>query len=413
MVDIYESAVRSHHSTRYNDAVFARRTEWKLAPNRLTQKLRQLRAAETEILDLTESNPRRCDLRYEGARILAALSHPESLRYDPDPKGLASAREAVAAYYVERGAAEGTRVDPERIVLTTSTSEGYSFLFRLLCDPGDEVLVPFPSYPLFELLADVQDVKLVPYPLFYDHGWHLDLHAVKAVLTERTRAIMVVHPNNPTGSYVKASEAEALNQLCRERELALVADEVFLDFAHGGLPRASFVRNQGALTFTLSGLSKIAALPQMKVAWIVTSGPEELAAHAGERLEMIADTYLSLSAPLQLATPRLLQQRHGMRGQILERIAANIAELDAQLANHKTCRRLEVEGGWYGVLRVPVTRSDEELALELLEQQCVLVHPGHFYDFPGEGNLVLSLITPTQRFQEGVKRLLQHISEMP
>lgn len=389
--------------------MFARRTNWKLEPNRLTRTLQQLRGARAEILDLTESNPTRCHLRYDQDEILGALAQPESLHYEPDPKGLRQAREAVAAYYVERGATGGARIDPGRIVLTTSTSEGYSFVFRLLCDPGDQVLVPSPSYPLFELLADVQDVKLVPYPLFYDHGWHIDLHSLRLMMTERTRAILVVHPNNPTGSYIKAQEAEALAELCRERGLALVADEVFLDFAHSGLPRSSFAGNQNMLTFTLSGLSKISALPQMKVAWVVTSGPEEEAAQACERLEMIADTYLSLSTPLQLATPRLLGQRHSMRGQLLERIAANLAEMDRQLATQKSCQRLEVEGGWYAVLRVPVTRSDEELAVELLEQQSVLVHPGHFYDFPGEGNLVLSLITPAERFQEGLRRTLQHL----
>jgi aspartate/methionine/tyrosine aminotransferase len=390
--------------------VFARRTNWELEPNRLTQTLEKLRAAGGDILDLTESNPTRCRLHYEEAQILRALAQPDALRYEPDPKGLREAREAVAAYYAERGATAGARIHPERIVLTTSTSEGYSFVFRLLCDPGDQVLVPSPSYPLFELLADVQDVKLVPYPLFYDHGWHLDLHSLRLMVTDRTRALLVVHPNNPTGSYIKSNEAEALFELCRERGLALIADEVFLDFTHGGLPRPSFAGNESVLTFTLSGLSKISALPQMKVAWVVTSGPQREAAQACERLEMIADTYLSLSTPLQLATPRLLDQRRSMRGQILERIAANLAELDRQLATQQSCRRLDLEGGWYAVLRVPVTRSDEELAVELLQQQSVLVHPGHFYDFPGEGNLVLSLITPAERFREGIQRVLGHLA---
>ncbi|HEV2115521.1 MAG TPA: pyridoxal phosphate-dependent aminotransferase [Terriglobales bacterium] len=389
--------------------MFARRTNWKLAPNRLTQALQRLQAAGTEIIDLTESNPTRCGLRYDDAQILSALSQPESLGYHPDPKGLRSAREAVAAYYAERDG-DGGRIDPDRIVLTTGTSEGYSFVFRLLCDPGDEVLVPSPSYPLFELLADVQDVKLVPYLLFYDHGWQVDMHSLQTAITPRARAVLVVHPNNPTGSYVKPAEAEALSRLCREREMALVADEVFLDYGHGGPPRASFAGNEKALTFVLSGLSKICALPQMKVAWIVTSGPQELELPARERLEVIADTYLSLSTPLQLAAPCLLAQRHAMRAQLLERIAANLAELDSQLARQKACRRLEIEGGWYAVLRVPVTGSDEELALALLEQHSVLVHPGHFYDFPGDGYLVLSLITLAEPFREGVARLLRHIS---
>jgi alanine-synthesizing transaminase len=388
--------------------VFARRTHWKLAPNRLTQTLQQLRAAGAEILDLTESNPTRCGLHYEEAEILPALSQPESLRYEPDPRGLRSARQSVAAYYAGRGAADSRQVDPDRIVLTTSTSEGYSFVFRLLCDPGDEVLVPCPSYPLFELLADVQDVKLVPYPLFYDHGWHVDLHSLQSAISSRTRAVIVVHPNNPTGSYMKPNEAEAISRLCRERELAIVADEVFLDYAHGGTPRPTFAGNDKALTFTLSGLSKISALPQMKVAWVVTSGPPDLASQALERLEVIADTYLSLSTPLQLATPRLLGQRHAIRSQLLGRIAGNLSELDSQLAGQKICGRLEIEGGWYAVLRVPATRSDEELAVELLQQRSVFVHPGHFYDFPSEGYLVLSLITPAEIFRQGLQRLLRH-----
>ena len=386
--------------------MFARRTSWQLTPNRLAQALQRLRAAGADVLDLTESNPTRCGLRYAQAQILAALAQPESLTYSPDARGLCRARESVAAYYAERA----LRIDPDGIVLTTSTSEGYSFVFRLLCDPGDEVLVPSPSYPLFELLADVQDVKLVPYPLFYDHGWHVDLHSLRSAVSPRTRAVMVVHPNNPTGSYVKAGEAEALSRLCCERELALVADEVFLDYSHGGPPPPSFAGNRQALTFTLSGLSKISALPQMKVAWIVTSGPKEVEAGARERLEVIADTYLSLSTPLQLAAPQLLAQRHAMRSQLLERIAANLSQLDAQLARQKSCQRLQIEGGWYAVLRVPVTGSDEELALALLERQSVFVHPGHFYDFPADGYLVLSLITPPDSFREGVKRLLQHIT---
>ena len=389
--------------------MFARRTNWKLAPNRLAQALQRRRAMGAEILDLTESNPTRCGLRYDELQILSGLAQPGSLHYQPDPKGLRSARDAVAAYYAERGTVAAV-IDPDHLILTTSTSEGYSFVFRLLCDPGDEVLVPSPSYPLFELLADVQDVKLVPYLLFYDHGWHLDLHSLQAAISARTRALLVVHPNNPTGSYVKPGEAEALSQLCRQHELALVSDEVFLDYIHAGSPRPSFAGSTGALTFTLSGLSKISALPQMKVAWIVTSGPKELAVSARERLEMIADTYLSLSTPVQLVTPRLLERRHAISRQLLHRIAANLAELDSQLARQKACDRLQIEGGWYAVLRVPVTRSDEELAVELLERESILVHPGHFYDFPGDGYLVLSLITPTEQFRKGVGRLLPHIS---
>jgi aspartate/methionine/tyrosine aminotransferase len=399
--------------------MFSRRTNWKLAPNRFSLALEKHRAAGRELLDLTASNPTNIGLRYNSEAILSALSDAEALAYRPDAKGLRVAREAVAAYYHERGA----NVDPERMILTTSTSEAYSFVFRLLCDPGDDVLVPAPSYPLFQFLADIQDVRLRPYPLFYDHGWYVDTHALAAV-GERTQAVMLVHPNNPTGSYVKAAEAEALNALCAERGLALVADEVFLDFAHDGHTRLTFavapplsrrgLARQGggfsdALTFTLSGLSKISGLPQMKIAWIVVSGPDELARDAMARLEVIADTYLSMNAPIQHAVPMLFEQRHDFQRQLMARIRANLAELDRQHAAQKMCERLEIEGGWYAVLRVPVTRSDEDLAIELLETKSVLVHPGHFYDFPNDGYLVVSLIAPEEEFREGIERVLRYI----
>ncbi len=327
---------------------------------------------------------------------------------DPDPKGLRAAREAVCGYYRQRGA----EADPEHVILTASTSEGYSFIFRLLCEPGDEVLVPAPSYPLFEFLASIQDVKLVSYPLLYDHGWQIDLHSLAAAVTSRTRAILVVHPNNPTGSFVKPAEMDLFDALCRERELALVADEVFLDYAHDGAARPSFASPRQALTFTLSGISKICALPQMKLAWIVAGGAPELAREALARLEVIADTCLSVSTPVQLALPEFLAQRDEIQRQVKERVAANLAELDRQLAAQKSVRRLEVEGGWYAVLRVPVTRSDEELAIALLDEQSVVVHPGHFYDFPGEGYLVVSLITPAEIFAPGIGRVLAALEQI-
>jgi len=380
--------------------MFSRRTNWKLAPNRFSIALEKHRAAGREVLDLTASNPTEIGLHCDGQAILQALANPQALRYRPEPKGMISAREAVAAYYRGRG----EEVDAGRIVLTTSTSEAYSFVFRLLCDTQDEVLAPAPSYPLFDFLADLQDVRLRPYPLLYDHGWQVDLHALRSVLGPRTRAIMAVHPNNPTGSYLKAPEAEQLSNICAQRGLALVVDEVFLDFAHDGAQRPSFATNADALTFTLSGLSKIAGLPQMKLAWIVVSGPEELAAKALGRLEVIADTYLSMNAPVQLAAPSCFAQGPEFQRQAMARIRSNLGELDRQAAARPSCTRLHAEGGWYAVLRVPVTRPDEQLAIELLEQTGVLVHPGHFYDFPAEGYIVLSLITPEEEFREGVAR---------
>lgn len=382
--------------------MFASRTAWNLASNRLADALAAARRQGREVLDLTESNPTRCGFHYDQVAILSALAEPGSLDYRPEPLGLLSAREAVAGYYRERG----ENISPDRILLTTSTGEAYSFLFRLLCDPGDEVLIPRPSYPLFEFLAGIQDVRLTPYPLFYDHGWHIDLHALESAVSARTRALVVVHPNNPTGSFVKPVEAESLAHLCASHGLGLIADEVFLDFTLSGPARRSFATETAALTFTLSGLSKLAGLPQMKVAWMAVTGPPGLTRPAMDRLEVIADTYLSMNTPIQLAVPHLLRTRHDFLAQARGRLAENLATLDRLLAAPSPCRRLEVEGGWYAVLRVPATQPDEDLALALLDRHGVLLHPGHFYDFPSEGHLVLSLLTPPVVFAEGIGRTL-------
>ena len=383
--------------------MFSHRTDWKLTPNRFTQAQQELRAAGREILDLTISNPTRAELHYDAEAILKALVNPNAMDYDPQPKGLLIAREAVAAYYRK----QHDKVNPESIVLTTSTSEGYSYLFRLLCNVEDEILVPKPSYPLFEFLADLQDVKLVPYPLLYDHGWQIDFPSLYKAVNHRTRAVVVVHPNNPTGSFVAEEERNALNNFCREFKLSLIADEVFLDYAHDGAPRSTFAANRDVLTFTLSGVSKVSGLPQMKLAWIVTSGPDEAVSAALARMEVVADTYLSMNAPVQLAAPALLEQRRSIQPLLLDRVRSNLNELDRALAKQKTCRRLDVEGGWYGVLRVPVTQSDEDLAIEILRRLSVLVHPGHFYDFSGDGHLIVSLITPPRDFQKGIVQVLE------
>src|SRR5579859_2706786 len=391
--------------------MFSERTNWRLAQNRFTQAVEEVSAAGKKSLDLTASNPTRVGLEYDAAAILKALGSPRALDYDPQAKGLPGARDAVAEYY---RAEHGVRnLDPESVVLTTSTSEGYSFVFRLLCNAGDELLVPKPSYPLFEFLADLQDVKLVPYPLIYDHGWQMDFPSLEQALTKRTRGVVLVHPNNPTGSYVHADEMILLNAFCREHQLALIVDEVFLDYRLNDGPRASFAGNQEALTFTLSGLSKISALPQMKVAWVVTSGPPEEVAAAMGRLEVIADTYLSMNAPVQWAVPAMLEQRTPIQRQVLARVRNNLAELDRQLAGQQAYQRLSVEGGWYAVLRVPVTRSDEELAIALVREKAVVVHPGHFYDFPRDGYLVLSLITQEREFGEGIARVMEFFVDRP
>jgi alanine-synthesizing transaminase len=407
-----------HHVNRgpYNHSLmhsfFARRTAWDLTTNRYTQALEAHRRAGREVLDLTASNPTAVGLRYRESELLGALANSEALRYDPQPKGLLSAREAVAAYYAERG----TVISPDHLILATSTSEAYSFVFRLLCDPGDAVLVPTPSYPLFDFLADIQDVRLFPYELVYDHGWQVEVTSLFAAMDRaraagaRPRAILAVHPNNPTGSYVKPRELQLLNDICATNATAIIADEVFLDYSLGEERPLTFASKGAALTFTLSGLSKISGLPQMKVAWIAVTGPPVLQPAAMSRLEVIADTYLSMNAPVQLAVPAMLEERYSIQKRLLDRVRENLAELDRQLAAHPNCRRLNIEGGWYVVLRVPATDSDEEVAIALLEELGVLVQPGHFYDFPASGYLVLSLITEPGTFREGVRRVLKALA---
>ncbi len=382
--------------------MFSRRTNWNLEPNRLSEALAQHRASGRPLLDLTVSNPTACGFAYAEAAILRSLANRESLVYRPDPRGLLSARSAVAAYYAERGVA----VPLDSIVLTTGTSEAYSFILRLLCDPGDAILVPEPSYPLLGFLAGIEDVELVPYPLVYEDGWRMDFRALESAISPRSRAVVVIHPNNPTGHYVADRDADRLAALCARRELAILADEVFLDFALDGAPRASSASRGDTLTFTLSGLSKLAGLPQMKASWMVVSGPEPAKQRALDRLEVIADTFLSMNAPVQLALPTLLALRPEFERQLRARVCANLAELDQQLAGQSLCRRLKIEGGWYAVLQIGESTSDADLALRLLREKSVYVHPGHFYDFSAEGRLVISLIGSENEFAEGLRRLL-------
>ena len=414
--------------------MFARRTSWPLEPNALAREIDERRRRGLAVLDLTESNPTRCGFEYDSDAILRALARPEGLEYQPDPRGLLAARQAVSAYYAERGVA----LDPGQIFLTASTSEAYSYIFRLLADPDDVVLVPQPSYPLFNFLAGLADLEVVPNPLAYDGGWRIDLEELAARLDRAgrachvPRALVVVHPNNPTGSFVCDDQRAPLVDLCLRHDLALIADEVFLDYdlapdeseqgriasrrarSHAGL--------ESVLSFTLSGLSKIAALPQMKLAWIVVGGPPDLRARALERLEIIADTYLSVSGPVAAALPDLLETRRAIQPQIRARVRQNLVELDRQLGLGSKAARLAVEGGWYAVLRLagsaeavrdsgqasaPLT--DDELAVEVAREDGVLVHPGHFYEFASDGHVVLSLIVPRDVFRAGLERLLSRV----
>jgi aspartate/methionine/tyrosine aminotransferase len=392
---------------------FSRRTDWNLEKTAYAAALERLRADGKPIFDLTASNPTTCGFEYDRAAILGELSRPECLEYEPDPRGVLTARAAVVEYYAEVAA---TKISTEQIFLTTSTSEAYSYLFRLHCDPGAEILIAQPSYPLFDFLADLDDVRLVPYPLFYDHGWHIDIAALKEHITSQTRGIVVVNPNNPTGHFTPPAERNLLERICEEHGLVLIVDEVFLDYAldtkeAGENAHASFSSSEHpVVTYVLSGLSKVAGLPQMKAAWIAAFGPEPLLDTATARLEMIADTFLSMNAPVQHAMPYLLANRGDVQQQIRERVRENLSELDRQIADAPAVSRLQVDGGWYAILRVPAVRSGDELAIRVMERERVVVHPGHFYGFDGDGWIVLSLLPPPVEFAEGVNRLLRSIA---
>jgi aspartate/methionine/tyrosine aminotransferase len=388
---------------------FSERTGWNMEESELARAHRLRREAGLPIADLTASNPTRCGFAYSDS-LLDALTDARALDYDPQPRGLLPAREAVCRYYADHGVA----LDPGQIVLTTSTSEAYSFLFRLLCDPGSEILVPQPGYPLFDFLATLDDVRIKAAPLVYDDGWQIDFEGIRCAITAQTRAIVVVHPNNPTGHFTKPWEAEELARICRTHGLSLIVDEVFLDYRDQGTkgPREKEGTEQGSFAagiegvpvFVVSGLSKIAGLPQMKAAWIVATGPEKAQApkqSALDRLEVIADTFLSMNAPVQWALPAWLGDRAEIQEQIRRRVSANLAELDRQLATLPTLERLAVEGGWYAVLRVPALEPDEQTVLALLERG-VWVHPGYFFGLPESGWLVVSLLGEEAEFNAGM-----------
>ncbi len=380
---------------------FSQRTNWNTEESELSRAHRERVVAGLPVADLTASNPTRCGFQYD-AGLLPALADPRALDYDPHPRGLLNARQAVCAYYADHGA----HLAPEQVVLTTSTSEAYSYLFRLLCDTGSEILIPQPSYPLFDFLASLDDVRLKSAPLVYDHGWQLDPEGFRRAITPATRAIVLVHPNNPTGHFIKAWEARELAQLCRQFDLSLIVDEVFLDYAFES-DAAAVSTFAGGLedvpVFVVSGMSKIAGLPQMKSAWIVATGPERNAAL--DRLEVIADTFLSMNAPSQWALPQWLAARHGIQNQIRSRVRANLAELDRHLGRQHLIRRLAVEGGWYAILRIPALQPDEKTVLDLLDRG-VWVHPGYFFGMSASGWLVLSLLTPESEFSTGVTTLI-------
>lgn len=379
---------------------FSKRTEWNTEESLLARAHRLRLEAGLPIADLTASNPTRCGFAYD-TELLNALTDPSALNYDPQPKGLLIAREAVCGYYASHGA----EIAPEQVVLTTSTSEAYSFLFRLLCDPGREILVPQPGYPLFDFVAALDDVRLKSAPLVYDHGWQIEPEGFRRAITEQTRAIVLVHPNNPTGHFSKPWEAEELSRMCRERGLALVVDEVFLDYGFAGSPKSFASGLQGVSVYVVSGLSKIAGLPQMKAAWIVSTGPEHEQAMA--RLEVIADTFLSMNAPVQGSLPAWLAGREAIQRQIRKRVKSNLGELDRQFCGQEILQRLKVEGGWYAMVRIPAMQADETTVLELLDRG-VWVHPGYFFGMPEAGWLVVSLLGPAEEFRKGLATIVEY-----
>ncbi len=380
--------------------MWSKRTAFDRRPNGLSLDLDLVRASGTSILDLSGSNPTEVGFPYDADVILGALADARSLRYRPEAFGLLEARQAIAAELVDAP-------PPERIVLTASTSESYGLVFKLLCDPGDEVAIPRPSYPLFEHLATLEGVRLVSYPLAYDGSWHIDLDALRACITPRTRAVIVVSPNNPTGSFLKKDEHAALGAL----GLPIVSDEVFADYAFGPDPRrARSARERSeVLTFSMGGLSKSCGLPQMKLAWTAITGPEPHVLESVQRLEIVADAYLSASTPIQLALPRLLQAGAVTRRAIMERIATNRSTL-ARALQGTPLTLLHVEGGWTACVRLPNTRTEDEWVRALLAEARVLVQPGAFYDFADEPFAVLGLLTEPRSFDVGVAAMVGFVT---
>jgi len=390
--------------------MFSRRTAWDRTHNRLTEALERRRREGSPVLDLTESNPTRVGLIYPAQAILNPLAGSESLRYDPDPRGSVAARQAVARTYAERGVI----VDPENLLLTASTSEAYGWLFKILTDPGDEILIPRPSYPLFDYLARLESLEVIPYPLLPEEGWAIDLGAIERCLSPRSRAVVLVSPNNPTGSYVKRDQLQRLDSLCSERGIALIGDEVFAEYPHGEDPeRAAVLDAQQTLVFGLGGLSKLAGLPQMKLGWVALGGPDSLKEEARERLELVADTYLSVNTPVQTSAATLLEAGRSIRDSIRRRISANLGCLASTFSGPSPCRALSPEGGWSAVVQVPSVMSEEEWAISLLEQDGVLVYPGFFFDFPKPTYLVLSLLPEEDVFRTGLERIASRAGGCP
>lgn len=385
--------------------MFSRRLLPHAEQNALSKALAVLRAERALIVDLTESNPTRAAIPYPDD-LLASLGDSRALRYEPHPFGIPSARDAVAADQQRRGA----RVDPARVVLTSSSSEAYGWLFKLLCIPGEGVLVPQPSYPLFEYLTALDGVRVHTYALEYHGHWTIDIDAIAAASGD-IRAVMVVSPNNPTGSYLDEDQFRHLSKICRERRWALIADEVFVDYPLDVTnPLTDIAARDEVLSFTLAGLSKSVGLPQLKLGWCIVGGPQPERDAALSALELIADSYLSVGTPVQIALPELLNRGAAVRTAIQERIRQNLSVLKAAVGRHAECDLLRTEGGWSAIVRVPATRSEEQLVLDLLRTERILVHPGYFFGFPYEAHVVVSLLPPPHVFEGAIARLLTFVN---
>ena len=386
--------------------MFAKRTNWRIRSGALACSLAATRASGQPLVDLSESNPTACSFAYLQPSVLAPLTNPAALRYNPDPRGMIEARQSIAAYY----SARGVQADPDHIFITSGTSEAYGFLFRLLLDPGERILVPRPSYPLLDVLADLHDVQLIPYLMHYDGLWWTDLDTVEAALDPSVRALFTVSPNNPTGSCLRKQEQDRLVCVAHAHGAAIIADEVFGDYVYtdDSSHAATMASSSKALTFTCSGISKILGLPQMKIGWILVGGPDDLASEACRRLEVIADTYLSANTPVQCALAAWFARRASIQAEIMERTRGNLASLRSLLAGSRT-EPLHVDGGWTAVIRLPRTRTEEEWLIALLDKDRVLLDPGQFYGFDQDGYAVLSLLPPPDVFREGIGRLAERL----
>ena len=383
-------------------------SQWPADANPITEALERLRKAGRAVIDLTQSNPTKCSFNYLTPGILAPLRNGKNLRYEPDPHGLLEGRKAICRYYADKG----IPLEPEQIFITSGTSEAYSFLFRLLLDINDKILIPQPSYPLFDYLAGLNDAAVGNYSLVYENGWRIDMENFERQIQKGAKALIVLNPNNPTGNFISQKERERINDLCGARDLPVISDEVFLDFIldKKGVDPKSFAGNNKVLAFTLSGISKILGLPQMKLSWIVVNGPENLRREAISRLEIIADTYLSANTPSQRALAAWFKGQRRIHGEMRARFLENRDYLTEKTSKVKNIEILKCEGGWYSILKIRSQFSDEETVLRLLKEQGVLVYPGYFFDFEGEDYLVLSHLLPPERFRAGIDRLLNLIN---